>query len=254
MSPAIDLSGRRFGRLLVLNRMPQERRVRFKCICDCGNIKAVDASNLKRLHGTMSCGCWRDSKRISPDEKERRLREARRRWVENNPGKVRAIKRRFYLLHQSEMVARSAIYRSLNPEVIKAHTKLYWRVNKVKIMLREMRPEVRRRRREVARALITTNPDKAYASKRNRRAREKGALGCFTAADVAEIRIAQRGKCAMPWCKKKLSGKGEVDHITSLARGGTNYRRNLQLLCRLCNLRKGSKPPLVFAMENGLLL
>ena len=33
----------------------------------------------------------------------------------------------------------------------------------------------------------------------------------------------------------------DIDHRTPLARGGSNDRRNLHLLCRTCNLRKGTK-------------
>ena len=33
----------------------------------------------------------------------------------------------------------------------------------------------------------------------------------------------------------------DIDHKDPLARGGSNHRDNLQLLCRTCNTRKGSK-------------
>jgi 5-methylcytosine-specific restriction endonuclease McrA len=39
-----------------------------------------------------------------------------------------------------------------------------------------------------------------------------------------------------------------------LARGGTNHRRNIQILCPSCNLRKGWKHPIDFAQEMGRLL
>ena len=54
-----DLTGRRFGRLVVLEPTEQKnkdgRRI-WKCLCDCGNIKYTSCQNLKRGDCT-SCGC-----------------------------------------------------------------------------------------------------------------------------------------------------------------------------------------------------
>lgn len=55
----LDLTGRRFGRLLV--RGVSGRRVdghlTWECICDCGNTRNLLANNLLRC--TRSCGCLR---------------------------------------------------------------------------------------------------------------------------------------------------------------------------------------------------
>lgn len=54
-----DLTGQRFGRLTVVAREGQTRRVKWKCLCDCGNTKVVFGCHLGR--GTNSCGCiWRE--------------------------------------------------------------------------------------------------------------------------------------------------------------------------------------------------
>lgn len=45
-----------------------------------------------------------------------------------------------------------------------------------------------------------------------------------------------------------------VDHIKALRRGGTNDRRNLQMLCQPCNNRKHAKDPIDYAQSLGLLL
>jgi len=48
------------------------------------------------------------------------------------------------------------------------------------------------------------------------------------------------GICAI--CGKKTAfDYGEVDHIKSLAKGGSNRASNLQWLCHRCNKLKGSK-------------
>lgn len=60
----IDLTGQRFGRLVVLeegkgHRQKSGKNVRqWICRCDCGNIKIVRQNNLMRdSYQTLSCGC-----------------------------------------------------------------------------------------------------------------------------------------------------------------------------------------------------
>lgn len=55
-----DLTGQRFGRLIVIERGSNDssNKTRWKCKCDCGNETLVRSSNL--LNGTTtSCGCVR---------------------------------------------------------------------------------------------------------------------------------------------------------------------------------------------------
>lgn len=53
-----DLSGGKFGRLMVKSFYPEKSRyAKFLCICDCGNEKIVNGQSLiKGL--TVSCGCY----------------------------------------------------------------------------------------------------------------------------------------------------------------------------------------------------
>lgn len=55
MTLAVDMVGRRFGRLTVL-RKSAVRMGKFMCRCDCGNIAVVIGGNLRRGN-TTSCGC-----------------------------------------------------------------------------------------------------------------------------------------------------------------------------------------------------
>lgn len=57
----IDLKGRRFGRLSVLEKgrtigRPGRRKLLWECVCDCGNRLSVGGTDLKSGH-TRSCGC-----------------------------------------------------------------------------------------------------------------------------------------------------------------------------------------------------
>ena len=55
---AVDLTGKRFGKLVVLERFPhyQNDETYYKCQCDCGNQKMIRGSALQGGN-TKSCGC-----------------------------------------------------------------------------------------------------------------------------------------------------------------------------------------------------
>jgi hypothetical protein len=53
---AEDLTGRRFGRLVVVGFAERRKNVYWACACDCGSKSKVQAWNLTSGH-TRSCGC-----------------------------------------------------------------------------------------------------------------------------------------------------------------------------------------------------
>lgn len=96
------------------------------------------------------------------------------------------------------------------------------------------------------------NPAKVAVRTENRRAREQQAEGTHTPNDINRIRHSQHNKCA--WCKTPLQATDtHIDHILPLSRGGSNWPRNLQLLCRQCNQRKHALDPIEWARRNGRL-
>jgi 5-methylcytosine-specific restriction endonuclease McrA len=89
-------------------------------------------------------------------------------------------------------------------------------------------------------------------SKARRRLKIKDA-GSFTRADIKRIFKAQRGKCAE--CRTSLKQGYQVDHIVPIAKGGSNFPRNIQLMCSgPCNQKKGSMDPVDFARSVGRLV
>ena len=99
---------------------------------------------------------------------------------------------------------------------------------------------------------VKNNPEKMKANRIRREGRIRGATGYFSADDIADIRKMQKDKCA--YCRKLLRGKGHVDHILAIAKGGSNDRRNLQLTCEICNKRKNARDAIEFARGIGLLI
>lgn len=56
-----DITGHRNGRLVAVECVGRthEGRALWRCACDCGGTKIVQANNLTRHTGTKSCGCLR---------------------------------------------------------------------------------------------------------------------------------------------------------------------------------------------------
>ena len=59
MGKLIDLTGKRFGRLIVIKRTgTKNKQILWLCKCDCGKEKEISGVSLKR-GATVSCGCYR---------------------------------------------------------------------------------------------------------------------------------------------------------------------------------------------------
>lgn len=66
MRKALELSGKRFGRLTVISKGDKNAKcgsVRWNCICDCGTEKVISGSHMT-TGTTRSCGCLRDENRV----------------------------------------------------------------------------------------------------------------------------------------------------------------------------------------------
>jgi 5-methylcytosine-specific restriction endonuclease McrA len=156
---------------------------------------------------------------------------------------IKAYHRAYHLRNRDVQLEKQRIYKAANKDAISAAGAIYYEKNRETIIAR-----VDRYRHE--------NYESVLQVLRNRRARKKNAAGSHTKQDIQALILLQKGKCAACMAKLRIEGKGKyhIDHIVSLARGGSNDKYNLQILCPSCNLSKHAKDPIEWAQKNGRLL
>ncbi|WP_288937034.1 HNH endonuclease [uncultured Sphingomonas sp.] len=91
------------------------------------------------------------------------------------------------------------------------------------------------------RELHAKNKEAWAAIGRNRRCRISGGGGSHTAKQIADMLDSQDSRCN--YCRLYIRYSYHVDHIKPVAKGGSNDISNIQILCAICNQRKGAKYP-----------
>lgn len=175
-------------------------------------------------------------------------------WREENPEKLRESWRRQHEKHGEKRREYHREYMKNNPEMNRANVARWKKENPEKVAVnsaryREKYPEEIKER---LRAYHKKNPHMGAASARRRRARLRGAEGSHTGAEIIALGKLQKWKCAC--CGKSIKDGYDADHIVPLAKGGSNYISNIQLLCETCNRRKAAKDPIEWANQIGRLL
>lgn len=175
---------------------------------------------------------------MSPEAAERNRARARE-WGRKNSRRV---------------VERVKKWREKNPEKDRAQRVKYRQNRKDKI--REANKRWRAKRPDYHANWVAANPERIELSNKVRKARrrrlEANASGTHTIIDLRAILKQQRGRCA--YCRTKLIEDRHLDHIQPLSRGGSNDPKNLQFLCRPCNLKKGAMDPVDYARSVGRLV
>ncbi len=158
--------------------------------------------------------------------------EYNRLYFEKNREQLLPLNREYNRIHykknRKRLLARQKVRNKKRKEHIAAYSRDYYQKNK-------------ERKEALRRVRYKANPDLYRIIDHRRHARKRNARGKFTLNDIVRLYQKQQGKCAAPHCGIILKDKHTVDHKKPLARGGSNWPRNLQLLCHSCNSSKGDK-------------
>ena len=155
--------------------------------------------------------------------------------------------KRYQILHKEKLNKRCAEYYAANKETLLSKQREYAAKpeNKARILKRandwqEANPERVKVRINAWRA---ANPEVRAVERARRSGLMRNASGNHTKAEALAILKAQNYTCANPYCRADLKTvKRHLDHVQSLARGGSNHASNLQWLCERCNVHKRDTP------------
>lgn len=177
------------------------------------------------VHGAVCSICMAKMRKVSLEKHRETRRQAEKKYKTENKAKIYETLK---------------IYRARNPAKIREIDNRY-RANHIE--------ECRARDRAARKA----NPEKSRLQGIVKRARKAAASGSFGLEDVKLLAVSQKNKC--PICLIKITKETwHIDHIMALSMGGSNDRKNIQLLCGPCNMSKGAKDPILFAQSRGFLL
>lgn len=152
---------------------------------------------------------------------------------------------------QQQRYRNSAKYRQAilarNRAYYQAHPEYREKAKELSKRWKEANPEKTRllRKRSTEKARMRRHADPAYRAHHNElqnRRRARSSAAYRNLRNVLYLLEQQKGRCAAcgEWLPEERS-EVHVDHIIPAAKGGTNDLRNLQLLHRVCNQRKGRK-------------
>jgi 5-methylcytosine-specific restriction endonuclease McrA len=161
-------------------------------------------------------------------------------WKETNPGRKSEIDKEYHDRPEVKARAYAKVVekRAADPQARRDEEAARYAKNPVPYKARSAR-------------YVKKVPTAGRIRQHTRRGRKREAEGSHTLADMLEILAAQNYRCAyFEDCGVTLTVQTRVDdHIIALANGGTNWRRNMQCLCRSHNASKADKDPIVWVRK-----
>lgn len=189
----------------------------------------------KREYRARNIEKWRAyARRKAKESREKHkneplYRERARRWG-----------REAYYRNRDNRLAQVKSYRMANEKIINEKKKAYYAAN----------PHVRQK--ATRNWYLKTRAESA--AKEHRRRIQKNSKSDGTAeAFYTFVRLRKSIPCY--YCGKRIAGKdAHIDHVIAVSKQGNHASDNLAASCASCNLKKGSKMPNDFVVENQPLL
>ena len=181
----------------------------------------------------------REKKRLEYLANQEKIKERSRQWSKDHPDEKKKRDREHHWANRDRILPQKRDYYQNNKDFLSISKKKWIKNNPDAV-------------KAIKNKWVRANPEKHAEITRNRKARIRGAGGKHTKEDIKYLLEKQKHKCAN--CKKSVKKERHIDHIMPIVLGGSNDKKNLQILCPSCNLKKNRKHPITWAQENGRLL
>jgi hypothetical protein len=231
--------------------MATEHSALTKPCTKCGETKPLLAFNANPSKGdgrhTYCRVCKRAADRARRLENTAAMTEKGRARYAADPDRYRATQRASYIRHKEKRCAASSEWAKQNPQKHQAKNFRWKNTHPEEYAAMQAASYIRNKPTHQARhrAWTLANPDKRHASNHRRRAR-KSAVDCDLRVSLRDV-IAIHGKncyiCDVVTdihLPRHAPRKATLDHVISLANGGSHTIINLRCACHRCNCVKSS--------------
>lgn len=175
-------------------------------------------------------------------------------YYQDNRDRMNAYSKAWYEANKEHHAVLGAAWRKANKEAESATKRAHYAANRDRLKAASAARYADKgaaiREKQIARN--KANPENRRAIDNRMRAKREAAPGSFTGDDVKALMRLQGGKCIA--CRCDIRKTFHVDHIEALAKGGSNDKANLQLLCPTCNKQKHARDSVEFMRTKGFLL
>ena len=180
-------------------------------------------------------------KKYREDNKEKIVSYIKK-YNEDNKEKMTAKRKKYYTENKEKILSRNKRYREDNKEKLAEQSKKYTaaHVEENRARAAAWYKENPERGKANAAAWYAENPERGKANAKvathKRRARIAKVGGKFTKEDIKNLYTTQGGSCY--YCSVDIEHGYEIEHMTPISRGGSNWIDNVCLACAPCNHTK----------------
>lgn len=229
-------------------------------------LKRRKSEREKRRYAAKKLGITVRAVRMTKEKRLANRKVSALAWYYRNRDESLAYKVQYDRAHSAERAAYGKMHEEKNKVLRRAQKKIYRAKNKERVAAQYQANKDAvaakcaayyvahaDKVKENVKAWAAANPDKLRIHSINKRAWKKNGTGKLSHGIAARLMVLQKGKC--PVCRTDLRKAGyHLDHIEALSKGGAHDDKNIQLLCKPCNLSKHAKPPIEFMQSRGFLL
>ena len=154
-----------------------------------------------------------------------------------NKEEIAVRQKAYYEANKEELIAKQTSYNAANKEKIASRAKAYYEANKEELIAKQKAYYEANRQEHTDRKRVYNKKNPHVGRTFNTNSRCKKLYNIEEKLSVKDVKnlFEAQPSCQCCGSTKKL----ELDHVQPLSKGGANTIDNIQVLCKICNMKKG---------------